>query len=67
MPDSKATEIPTWVKGLRITIGKDGVWLHFSADGKQAGINLNSYAAERGNIAGAAIQAWCDTLTAEAV
>ena len=55
----KATQVATSIEGLDITIGKDGVWLHFAADGKQASINLNNMAEERGRIIGAAITAWC--------
>lgn len=56
---NKAIQVETSVEGLQITVGRDGVWLHFKADGKHASLNMNCVAEDKGRIIGSAIGGWC--------
>jgi hypothetical protein len=59
MSDDKAVEIPPNDCGLKITCGRDGVWLHFSSSaGKLATIHVESLT--RDGLVGEALLAWCE-------
>ena len=56
----RATEIPMSDCGIKINVGRDGCWLHFSSEaGVSSSINVNIMA-ERQGIIGKGLREWCD-------
>ena len=57
----QATDIPLPECELRVTCGRDGVWLHLLASsGKAAALHFNSISAAGGTgVIAAAIRDWC--------
>lgn len=56
----KATEIPMDNCGLKINVGRDGCWLHFSSEaGVSASFNVNNMAECRDGIIGRGLREWC--------
>jgi hypothetical protein len=45
--------------GLSISIGRDGVWLNFTTEGKQCSIHVHNVLGGRSGIVGQVIDAWC--------
>ena len=58
----RATDIPIYDCGMRITCGRDGVWLHFSSEsGVSASLNvLNMASLENGGVIGRGLLNWCE-------
>lgn len=55
----KAIDIPMHDCGLKINVGRDGCWLHFTSEsGLSASINVENM--DKGGIIGRALQAWCE-------
>ena len=57
----KATEIPMNDCGIKINVGSDGCWLHFSSEaGVSSSINVNVLAErQRQGIVGKGLREWC--------
>jgi hypothetical protein len=55
----QAVKLQTGIAGFEVTVGQDGVWLHFEGDkGRKGGFNLGNYANDKGTIIGGAIGEW---------
>jgi hypothetical protein len=48
--------VETGIEGLSISIGEDGLWMNFSANGKHACVNISLDAAQREDWA---VLEWC--------
>lgn len=61
--EEKAITVPLEYSELKLTVGRDGVWLHFSAStGRSASMSVNSMAAKQGNLIGHALRDWCEDM-----
>jgi len=49
------------VPGLKVNVGQDGVWMHFSSKSKvSASFNMDSLAEQSGPLISKGLSAWCD-------
>jgi len=55
-----AVDIPIDKAGLRVNVGRDGTWIHFTAIGLHASLCVDALATSRGPIVGGALVEWCN-------
>lgn len=67
MSEDRATEIPDYMTQLKVNVGRDGVWLHFSSEaGVYSSFNIDSLAGEQGSIIGKGLRCWADDMRKQA-